>query len=191
MTVTTFISEFLNQFFIQGLFGIFKGIGLGIANMFNIVKYINIFKANAGNFKAVDWIVAILTVIATIAILAVIVILVVVLVKKYVRVRKTLVDQEELLNEVGNLNREIIKLSTEKERILAMKVSQLGLTPGESPFEEHAEEEKAVVRLKKEVSSLAILAAERIMQRELDEKSQQALVDQVLEEAAREKWQNQ
>ena len=54
-----------------------------------------------------------------------------------------------------------------------------------------AEEEKAVVRLKKEVSSLAILAAERIMQRELDEKSQQALVDQVLEEAAREKWQNQ
>ena len=54
-----------------------------------------------------------------------------------------------------------------------------------------AEEEKAVVQLKKEVSSLAVLAAERIMQRELDEKSQQALVDQVLEEAAREKWQNQ
>lgn len=53
------------------------------------------------------------------------------------------------------------------------------------------EEEKAVVQLKKEVSSLAVLAAERIMQRELDEKSQQALVDQVLEEAAREKWQNQ
>ena len=54
-----------------------------------------------------------------------------------------------------------------------------------------AEEEKAVVQLKKEVTSLAVLAAERIMQRELDEKSQQALVDQVLEEAAREKWQNQ
>ena len=54
-----------------------------------------------------------------------------------------------------------------------------------------AEEEKAVVQLKKEVSSLAVLAAERIMQRELDEKSQQALVDQVLEEAAREKWKNQ
>ena len=54
-----------------------------------------------------------------------------------------------------------------------------------------AEEEKAVVQLKKEVSSLAVLAAERIMQRELDEKSQQALVDQVLEEAARDKWQNQ
>ena len=142
MTVTAFISEFLNQFFIKGFFGIFKGIGLGIANMFNIPKYIEIFKANSANFKATDWIIAILTVIATRAILAVIVILIVILVKKYLRVRKTLVDQEELLNEVSNLNREIIKLSSEKERILAMKVSQLGLKPGESPFVENTEEEK-------------------------------------------------
>ena len=139
MTVTAFISEFLNQFFIKGFFGIFKGIGLGIANMFNIPKYIEIFKANSPNFKATDWIIAILTVIATLAILAVIIILISILVKKYLRVRKTLVDQEELLNEVSNLNREIIKLSSEKERILAMKVSQLGLKPGESPFVENAE----------------------------------------------------
>ncbi|MBQ7862745.1 MAG: hypothetical protein IJ349_11170 [Clostridia bacterium] len=140
--VTTFISEFLNQFFIQGLFGIFKGIGMGIVNMFNIPAYINIFKANSASFTAVDWIIAILTVVATVAILAVIVILIVILVKKYIRVRKTIVDQEELLNEVGNLNREIIKLSSEKERILAMKVSQLGLKPGESPYEEYEEKKE-------------------------------------------------
>lgn len=54
-----------------------------------------------------------------------------------------------------------------------------------------AEEEKAVVQLKKEVASLAVLTAERIMQKELDESSQQELVDQVLEEAASGKWQNQ
>ncbi|MBQ8228303.1 MAG: hypothetical protein IJZ88_04745 [Clostridia bacterium] len=142
MTVTTFISEFLNQFFVQGLFGIFKGIGMGIVNMFNIPAYISIFKANSANFTAVDWIIAILTVVATVAILAVIVVLVVILVKKYIRVRKTIVDQEELLNEVGNLNREIIKLSSEKERILAMKVSQLGLKPGESPYEEYEEKKE-------------------------------------------------
>ena len=158
MTVTTFISEFLNQFFIQGFFGIFKGIGLGIANMFNIPKYIAIFKANAADFKAVDWVIAILTVVATIAILAVIVILAVILIKKYVRVRKTLVDQEELLGEVANLNREIIKLSSEKERILAMKVSQLGLKPGESPFEENTgnqEEEKEEEEKSDEVDKTA------------------------------------
>ncbi len=139
MIVTKFIAEFLNQFFIKGVWGIFKGIGLGIANIFNIPEYISIFKSWAGDFTAVDWILAILTVIATVVVLAAIVILVVVLVKKYIRVRRTLVDQEELLNEVGNLNREIIKLHNEKERILAMKVSQLGLKPGESSFIETEE----------------------------------------------------
>lgn len=54
-----------------------------------------------------------------------------------------------------------------------------------------AEEEKAAVQLKKEVASLAVLTAERIMQKEIDESSQQELVDQVLEEAASGKWQNQ
>lgn len=136
MTVTKFIAEFLNQFFVKGVWGILKGIGLGIANIFNIPEYISIFKSWAGDFTAVDWILAILAVIATVAVLAALIVLIVVLVKKYVRVRKTLVDQEELLNEVGNLNREIIKLTTEKEKILAMKVSQLGLKPGESPYEE-------------------------------------------------------
>ena len=139
MIVTKFIAEFLNQFFIKGVWGIFKGIGLGIANIFNIPEYINIFKSWSGDFTAVDWILAILTVIATLIVFVAIIILVAVLIKKYIRVRKTLVDQEELLNEVGNLNREIIKLHNEKERILAMKVSQLGLKPGESPFLEQEE----------------------------------------------------
>ena len=142
MTITKFLAEFLNQFFVKGVWGIFKGIGLGIANIFNIPQYIKIFKAWAGKFTIVDWLLAIVAVIATVAVLAAIVILVVVLIKKYVRVRKTLVDQEELLLEVGNLNREVIKLNNEKERILAMKVSQLGLNPGESPYDENGEETK-------------------------------------------------
>lgn len=145
MVVTKFIAEFLNQFFIKGVWGIFKGIGLGIANIFNIPEYVKIFKSWSGDFSAVDWILAIVSVLATVAVLAAIIIILVVLIKKYIRVRKTLVDQEELLNEVGNLNREIIKLSNEKEKILAMKVSQLGLKPGESPYlenEENGEEQE-------------------------------------------------
>ena len=54
-----------------------------------------------------------------------------------------------------------------------------------------ADEEKAAEQLKKEVASIALLAAEQIMRKEMDEKSQQALVDQVLEEAANGKWKQQ
>ncbi len=54
-----------------------------------------------------------------------------------------------------------------------------------------AEEEKAVVQLKKEIASLAVQAAGQIMEKEMDESSQDDLVNKVLEEAASGKWQNQ
>jgi len=134
-----FLEEFLAQFFVKGVWGIIKGIGLGIANIFNIPKYISIFKAWSGEFGAGGWVLAILSVIVILVVLAALVFLFILLFKKYARFRKTIVDQEELLNEVATLNRDVIKLTTEKEKILAMKVSQLGLKPGESPFVEDEE----------------------------------------------------
>lgn len=140
-----FLEEFLAQFFVKGVWGIIKGIGVGIANIFNIPKYLSIFKtwSSTPEFGVGGWIMAILSVIVILAILAALVWLFILLLRKYVRFRKTVVDQEELLNEVAMLNRDVIKLTTEKEKILAMKVSQLGLRPGDSPFEETAEENKA------------------------------------------------
>ena len=137
-----FIQDFLGQFFVSGFWGVLKGIGLGIANIFNFPKYIEIFKKYSSNFGAGEWALAILCIVLIVAALAAIALVIALLVKKYVRVRKTLVDQEELLNEVGNLNREVIKLNMEKQKILAMKVSQLGLRPDEEPYEDLEEEKK-------------------------------------------------
>ncbi len=53
------------------------------------------------------------------------------------------------------------------------------------------EEEKAVLQLKGEIAQLAVLTAEQIMEKELDEENQREIVDKVLEEAANGKWQNQ
>ncbi len=137
-----FIQDFLGQFFVSGFWGVLKGIGLGIANIFNIPKYIEIFKKYSSNFGVGEWALAILCIILIVAALAAIAFVVALLIKKYVRVRKTLVDQEELLNEVGNLNREVIKLNMEKQKILAMKVSQLGLRPDEDPYEDIEEKKE-------------------------------------------------
>lgn len=134
-----FLEDFLAQFFVKGVWGIIKGIGLGIANIFNIPKYISIFKAWSGEFGAGGWVLAILSVIVILGVLAALVWLFILFLKKYARFRKTIVNQEELLNEVATLNRDVIKLTTEKEKILAMKVSQLGLKPGESAFVEGEE----------------------------------------------------
>ena len=42
------------------------------------------------------------------------------------------IEKEELLDEVANLNNQVATLVKEKEDILAMKVSQLGLKPDEA-----------------------------------------------------------
>ncbi len=140
-----FVSEFLANFF-GSLWSIFTGIFNGIVGMFNVPKYIEIFGKYTSDFTPLTWVLAILVVILLIAALAAIVFVVYLLIRKYARVRKTLVSQEELLNEVGRLNHEVIKLSIEKDKILAMKVSQLGLKPDESNIveEEEQQEEKPV-----------------------------------------------
>lgn len=123
-----FLFEFMTQFF-GGLLKIFKGIFDGFISMFNIPAYIDTIKVYSGNFSVVDWIFVVLAALILLAVVGLIVFLLVLLFKKYIRVRKTLVEQEELLNEVANLNKEVFKLSREKEKILSMKVSQIGLSP--------------------------------------------------------------
>ena len=64
------------------------------------------------------------------------------LIRKYLKFRKSAIEQEQLLDEVANLNGKVASLVKEKEEILAMKVSQLGLKPDESPIEEIEKEEE-------------------------------------------------
>jgi hypothetical protein len=122
----------MSQFF-GGVMKILQGIFGGIVEIFSIGKYFTIITNYSQDFSIVEWILTGITVVIFIAIIGLIVFLVFLLLRKYARVRKTLVEQEALLEEVGKLNRDVFKLTQEKERILAMKISQLGLKPGESP----------------------------------------------------------
>ncbi len=134
-----FLGDFLEQLFVKGFWGIIKGFGLGVANIFNVPKYVNIFREYAGTLGVGGIILGAVCCLLVLALLVGIILLVVMLIKKYLRFRKTVVNQEELLNEVATLNREVMKLNIEKDKILAMKVSQLGLRPGENPYLESAD----------------------------------------------------
>ena len=136
-----FVVDFLETFF-GSLWSGISGLFMGFIGMFNVVKYVKIFKEYAGDFTVVAWILAILTVILLVAALGALVFVIYLAIRKYVRFRTSLVSQEELLNEVGKLNHQIVKLSNEKDRILAMKVSHLGLKPDESEFIDAEEEEE-------------------------------------------------
>ena len=137
-TFFRFLYEFLSQFF-NGIIFIFEGFIRGFKSMFNIPEYVNILQEYKQDFTIPEWLCVGLAILITAAILGLIVFLFIFLIRKYIRIRKTLVEQEDLLNEVGTLNKEVAKLMKEKETILAMKVSKLGLKPDESDFEETSE----------------------------------------------------
>ena len=143
-TFIRFLYEFMSVFF-EGFLGIFKGIILGIIQMFNIREYGYVISMYRKDFNMGEWILVVIAILVLIIVLALIVLLIWFVIRKYIRFRKTLVEQESMLEEIGNLHKEVAKLSNEKDKLLAMKVSQLGLKPDEAEVvseEETGEEEK-------------------------------------------------
>ena len=134
-TYTRFLYEFLAQFF-AGLITIVSGIGKGIGQLFNIPGYAKIIEHYKNDFSIAEWLLVVLAVLAVILVVGMGFALIFLLIKKYIKFRAKVVKQEELLDEVTNLNKKVVNLMKEKDEILAMKVSQLGLKPTESNVQE-------------------------------------------------------
>ena len=123
---------FLRWFFafisamLEGYAMIFKGIGGGIIKIFNIKNYIDIFKAYSQEFGPAGWILSILSVLVVIAIHVLIILLIIMAIRKYVRFRHSIVSNEDLLEEISVLQKRVMKMSKEKDEIMAMKVAQMG-----------------------------------------------------------------
>lgn len=119
---------------ISGFFG-------GIIQVFNVPVYFAQFNKYKVEFNALDWIMAILAILITLALWAAIIFLIVLGIRKYLRFRRTLVGNEDLLEEIADLHRDVVKLTTEKERIIAMKIEPTGLSYDDlrSIFEEEKE----------------------------------------------------
>ena len=130
-TYVRFLYEFLNTFF-EGLKTIVLGIFNGIKQIFNIPEYIYLIKQYKNNFSAQEWVLVAIAVLAIALILILTVLLVYLIARKYIRFRKTIVEQESMLKEVADLNKRVETMTKEREEILSMKVSQLGLKPTES-----------------------------------------------------------
>lgn len=130
-TFIRFLYEFMSVFF-NGLFTIFKGIVSGFMQMFDFSEYLYIIQFYKSDFKMSEWVLVIIAIVVLVILLALILALLYLIIRKYIRFRKTLVEQESMLNEIGELNNKVASLVKEKEDILAMKVSQLGLKPDEA-----------------------------------------------------------
>ena len=127
-TVFSFLFEFLGQFF-GSIWNGLKALVVGIGRAFDFTKYIDIIK-NSGS-AGMGWGVGIFFFLLILALLVFIIILVVKAIKKSLKNKSKKADQATLVEEVNALNKEVMKLNLEKDKILSMKVSQIGLNPNE------------------------------------------------------------
>ena len=116
------------SYMLDGLLTIFKGIFYGIVRIFDFPYYFRLWATESANFTAFDWILSVLAFLLTFAVWAGLVFLIVLGMRKFVRFRKTLVGNEDLLEEISDLHRDVLRLTQEKERIIQLKVTQAGLS---------------------------------------------------------------
>ena len=79
-----------------------------------------------GSWNALDYIAFILILIVNIGFVALAVILLAQLIKRYFKFAKREIDKDSLVEEVSLLNQKVVELIDEKNKILAMRVSQIG-----------------------------------------------------------------
>lgn len=137
-TFLRFFYEFISVFF-EGIFSIIKGIVDGVVRMFNYNDYSKIINSYKDSFEGSDWLLVGLAVAILVIIVGLIGLLIFSGIKKSIKSRKRNLNQEELLEEIGDLNNQVEQLMKEKNKIMAMKVSQLGLKPGEEATTEETE----------------------------------------------------
>ena len=124
------MAGFLDWFFaflttmIDGIWMMISGIFGGLFQALNVVNYIEQFKNYTGGFTVVDWILAIFSLLLVVAIWGILIYLLVIGIRKYFRFRKSAVGSEELLEEVATLHRDVLKLTKEREKLLALKIGQ-------------------------------------------------------------------
>ena len=99
-TFIRFLYEFMSVFF-NGLLTIFKGIASGFIQMFNFSEYLYIIQFYKNDFEVSEWILVIIAIVVLAILLGLIIVLLWLVIRKYIRFRKTLVEQESMLNEIG------------------------------------------------------------------------------------------
>ena len=111
-----------------GLLEIFKGLFYGIIHIFDFPYYFKLWSQNGASMGFFDWVLSILFFLLSLALWAAVIFLIVLGVRKYIRFRRTLIGNEDLLEEIADLHRDVVRLNNEKEKIMQIKVQQAGIT---------------------------------------------------------------
>jgi hypothetical protein len=128
------------RYYIDLIRGFFANIGEFFRRIFEAfadllfngtVDFFNNFIGASLNFTLLDWVMAFVVLMINLSFFVFIGLKIYQIVRKYIKFAKTEYEKDELLEEVAFLNQKTVELIDEKNKILALKVSNLGLAPGQ------------------------------------------------------------
>ena len=118
--------NFMRHIF-DALYEVAAAIGNAIVAIFDVPFYMDLFKSYKSELTPLGWVAAILTHILIYILFGLLVYLIYRGIRVLLKFRVRVVDYEKMRDEVVRLKREIMKPNYEKDKILAMKVSDMGV----------------------------------------------------------------
>ena len=116
---------------------IFSAIFTFFNRLLNFPERMEIIKASEGAFTTLDWIMFFVANLALVVLIILLFVLLAKLSKRIFRFRVPIKKYEELERQVNNLRKDLIRANYEKDRLLAMRVGELGMgSPDDFPVGE-------------------------------------------------------
>ncbi|MFH1693086.1 MAG: hypothetical protein ABH890_02260 [Bacillota bacterium] len=125
-----YYTNLLNQLFMI-ILDFFRSIFQAVGKLFadGIGQMGKDFLEVSSNFSLLDWLMAFGVLIANFVFFGIIFYKLYKVIRRYVRFIKIEIEKEDLVDEITSLNEKTIELIEEKNKILALKVSNLGINP--------------------------------------------------------------
>lgn len=136
-----FFENFLDWF--KTLFSLFSKIFYSYPKQY--INDIITSCVNNENFKVLDWIVLVLVSIVLVIFFGLVIVIIFQFLRKYIRFRKREIEKDELVDEIAVLNNRVFDLVEEKNKILALRINQIG---GTEAYARQADMERGTSSLK-------------------------------------------
>lgn len=136
-----FFENFLDWF--KTLFSLFSKIFYSYPKQY--INDIITSCVNNENFKVLDWIVLVLVSIVLVIFFGLVIVVIFQFLRKYIRFRKRETEKDELVDEIAVLNNRVFDLVEEKNKILALRINQIG---GTEAYARQADMERGTSSLK-------------------------------------------
>lgn len=136
-----FFENFLDWF--KTLFSLFSKIFYSYPKQY--INGIITSCVNNENFKVLDWIVLVLVSIVLVIFFGLVIVVIFQFLRKYIRFRKREIEKDELVDEIAVLNNRVFDLVEEKNKILALRINQIG---GTEAYARQADMERGTSSLK-------------------------------------------